>query len=100
MNIVANFEHRASSSRGKHEGESSFALCDRLGPDSRLGQAIQRPLFFPLEVSFQLGRGSERQHVSVINFVVLTQPGAPLQLGPLTQRQDEQERDVATELWD
>ena len=31
MNIDANFEHRASSSRGKHEGESSFALCDRLG---------------------------------------------------------------------
>ena len=31
MNIVANFEHGASSSRGKHEGESSFALCDRLG---------------------------------------------------------------------
>src|SRR4030081_790529 len=31
MNIAANFEHRASSSRGKHEGESSFALCDRLG---------------------------------------------------------------------
>ena len=31
MNIVANFEHRTSSSRGKHEGESSFALCDRLG---------------------------------------------------------------------
>jgi hypothetical protein len=31
MNIDANFEHRASSSRDKHEGESSFALCDRLG---------------------------------------------------------------------
>src|ERR1700693_980613 len=31
MNIVANFEHRASSSRGKYEGESSVALCDRLG---------------------------------------------------------------------
>jgi hypothetical protein len=31
MNIVANFEHRASSSQDKHEGESSFALCDRLG---------------------------------------------------------------------
>ena len=31
MDINANFEHRASSSRGKHEGESSFALCDRLG---------------------------------------------------------------------
>ena len=30
MNIVANFEHRASSSRCQHEGESSFALCDRL----------------------------------------------------------------------
>jgi hypothetical protein len=28
MNIVANFEYGASSSRGKHEGESSFALCD------------------------------------------------------------------------
>src|SRR5882762_6444540 len=31
MNIVANFEHRASSSQGKHEGEYSYALCDRLG---------------------------------------------------------------------
>ena len=30
MNIVANFEHRAGSSQDKHEGESSFALCDRL----------------------------------------------------------------------
>ena len=27
MNIVANFEHRASSSRSKHEGESSFAYA-------------------------------------------------------------------------
>src|SRR6266851_5518518 len=31
MNINANFEHRAGSSQDKHEGESSFALCDRLG---------------------------------------------------------------------
>jgi hypothetical protein len=30
MNSATNFEHRASSSRSKHEGESSFALCDRL----------------------------------------------------------------------
>ena len=30
MNIIAIFERRASCSRGKHEGESSFALCDRL----------------------------------------------------------------------
>src|SRR5882757_5972498 len=30
MNINANFEHRASSSQGKHEGESSLGLCDRL----------------------------------------------------------------------
>jgi hypothetical protein len=30
MNIVAHFEHRAGSSQSKHEGESSFALCDRL----------------------------------------------------------------------
>ena len=38
MNIVANFEHRASSSRGKHEGESSFALCDRLSRTRDNGQ--------------------------------------------------------------
>ena len=41
MNIVANFDHRASSSRGKHEGESSFALCDRL---SRTRDNSQRQL--------------------------------------------------------
>jgi hypothetical protein len=41
MNIIANFEHRASSSRGKHEGESSFALCDRL---SRTRDNSQRQL--------------------------------------------------------
>src|ERR1700738_4562498 len=41
MNIDANFEHRASSSRGKHEGESSFALCDRL---SRIRDNSQRQL--------------------------------------------------------
>ncbi len=41
MNIVANFEHGASSSRGKHEGESSFALCDRL---SRTRDNSQRQL--------------------------------------------------------
>src|SRR5271167_2414302 len=30
MNSNPQLEDRASSSRGKHEGESSFALCDRL----------------------------------------------------------------------
>jgi hypothetical protein len=30
MNGVAHLERRAGSSPGKHEGESSFALCDRL----------------------------------------------------------------------
>jgi hypothetical protein len=30
MNSVTNLEHRASSRLSKHEGESSFALCDRL----------------------------------------------------------------------
>src|SRR6202051_3857576 len=30
MNSAAKLEHRASSSQSKHEGESSFALCDRL----------------------------------------------------------------------
>jgi hypothetical protein len=41
MNIVAKFEHRASSSQSKHEGESSFALCDRL---SRTRDNSQRQL--------------------------------------------------------
>jgi hypothetical protein len=41
MNIVAHFEHRAGSSRSKHEGESSFALCDRL---SRTRDNSQRQL--------------------------------------------------------
>src|SRR5216684_1374758 len=31
MNSAAKLEHRASSSQSKHEGESSFALCDRPG---------------------------------------------------------------------
>jgi hypothetical protein len=30
MNRATHLEHRASSSRSKHEGESSFAPCDRL----------------------------------------------------------------------
>ena len=30
MNLAANLEHRASSSRSKHEGEPSLGLCDRL----------------------------------------------------------------------
>src|SRR6202030_737718 len=41
MNIVAQLEHRAGSSRSKHEGESSFALCDRL---SRTRDNSQRQL--------------------------------------------------------
>ena len=30
MKYITNLEHRASSSRSKHEGESSLGLCDRL----------------------------------------------------------------------
>ena len=30
MNKAIHLEHRASSRLGKHEGESSLALCDRL----------------------------------------------------------------------
>jgi hypothetical protein len=41
MNNAANFGHRAGSSRSKHEGESSFALCDRL---SRTRDNSQRQL--------------------------------------------------------
>ena len=41
MNSAINFEYRASSSQSKHEGESSFALCDRL---SRTRDNSQRQL--------------------------------------------------------
>jgi hypothetical protein len=41
MNITANFEHRAGSSPSKHEGEPSFALCDR---PSRIRDNSQRQL--------------------------------------------------------
>jgi hypothetical protein len=41
MNIVVQIEHRASSRRGKHEGESSIGLCDRL---SRTRDNSQRQL--------------------------------------------------------
>ena len=41
MNIVVQIEHRASSRWGKHEGEPSFGLCDRL---SRTRDNSQRQL--------------------------------------------------------
>src|ERR1035441_9197108 len=41
MKVVIQIEHRASSSRSKHEGESSFGLCDRL---SRTRDNSQRQL--------------------------------------------------------
>jgi hypothetical protein len=41
MNSIAQFENRASSRRSKHEGESSYALCDRL---SRTRDFSQRQL--------------------------------------------------------
>src|SRR5260370_19854851 len=41
MKNVVQIEHSASSSRSKHEGESSFGLCDRL---SRTRDNSQRQL--------------------------------------------------------
>src|ERR1700720_163660 len=41
MNSATKLEHRPSSSQSKHEGESSFALCDRL---SRTRDNSQRQL--------------------------------------------------------
>ena len=41
MNDATHLEHSASSSRSKHEGESSFGLCDRL---SRTRDNSQRQL--------------------------------------------------------
>jgi hypothetical protein len=41
MNSATKFENRASRSQGKHEGESSATLCDRL---SRTRDTSQRQL--------------------------------------------------------
>src|SRR5258708_36805886 len=41
MKIVVQIEHSASSSRSKHEGETSFGLCDR---PSRTRDNSQRQL--------------------------------------------------------
>src|ERR1700677_821189 len=41
MKLVVQIEHRASSTQSKHEGESSFGLCDRL---SRTRDNSQRQL--------------------------------------------------------
>src|ERR1035437_9710789 len=41
MKTIAQFEDKASRSRSKHEGESSYALCDRL---SRTRDTSQRQL--------------------------------------------------------
>src|SRR5271167_1221281 len=41
MKLVVQIEHSASSSQSKHEGESSFGLCDRL---SRTRDNSQRQL--------------------------------------------------------
>ena len=38
MKHAIHLEHRPSSSRGKHEGEPSFALCDRLSRTRDLSQ--------------------------------------------------------------
>ena len=38
MNSIAQFENSASRSRSKHEGESSFALCDRLSLTRAISQ--------------------------------------------------------------
>ena len=42
MNRSTHLEHRASSSPGKHEGEPSFALCDRLD-QTRVNSQRQLP---------------------------------------------------------
>jgi hypothetical protein len=41
MKHITNLEHRASSSQGKHEGEPSLGLCDRL---DRIRDNSQRQL--------------------------------------------------------
>jgi hypothetical protein len=38
MNNLNQFEDKASRSRGKHDGESSYALCDRLSRTRELSQ--------------------------------------------------------------
>ena len=85
MNIVANFEHRASSSRGKHEGESSFALCDRL---SRTRDNSQRQL--PTDHDYAVPTREYQTDQSSLNL-----PRLPLALSSRKSKRKPQTTDVA-----
>ena len=85
MNIVANFEHRASSSRGKHEGESSFALCDRL---DRTRDNSQRQL--PTDHDYAVPTREYQTDQSSLNL-----PRLPLALSSRKSKRKLQTTDVA-----
>ena len=62
MKIVVQIEHSASSSRSKHEGESSFGLCDRL---SRTRDNSQRQL--PTDLDYAVSTREYQTDQSSIN---------------------------------
>ncbi len=61
MNIVVQIEQSASSSQSKHEGESSYGLCDRL---SRTRDNNQRQLI--VDRAFGIGPSTVGEAIAVI----------------------------------
>jgi hypothetical protein len=81
MNNNAQFENRASRSRGKREGESSNALCDRL---SRTRDFSQRQL--PTDHDYAVSTREYQTDQSSLK-------SAPTAAGPVfEQRQKQQQR--------
>src|ERR1035437_3613705 len=80
MNCIAQFEDSASSSRSKHEGESSYALCDRL---SRTRDFSQRQLatdhdYAVSTLEYQTDQSSLKP--------------APAAVGPVLEKQQKQQQ--------
>ena len=81
MNSIAQFENSASRSRSKHEGESSYALCDRL---SRTRDTSQRQL--PTDHDYAVSTREYQTDQSSLK-------PAPAAAGPvLDKRQRQQQR--------
>ena len=78
MNSIAQFEHRASSSRSTHEGESSTGLCDRL---SRTRDFSQRQL--PTDHDYAVSTREYQTDQSSLK-------SAPAAAGPVLERRQKQ----------
>jgi hypothetical protein len=83
MNNSTQFEDRASSSRGKHEGESSSSLCDRL---SRTRDSSQRQL--PTDQDYAVSTREYQTDQSSLKT-------APTAAGPVLEKQPKQPQSIA-----